>query len=73
MISIGVNIAHHSVMQKGVFLSQSVNVGALTRIQERCFLGFGTIIRGGAIIGRNSLIGAGTVVINDVDKNSVMI
>jgi sugar O-acyltransferase (sialic acid O-acetyltransferase NeuD family) len=74
MISMGVNVAHHCVVQKGVFLSQGVNVGASIRIEDFSFIGIGaTIMTGVSNIGRNSLVGGGAVVIKDVPENAVMV
>ncbi|MFA7493762.1 MAG: sialic acid O-acetyltransferase, partial [Proteiniphilum sp.] len=39
MISIGVNIAHHTILSKGVFLSQGSNIGASILVEENAFCG----------------------------------
>ncbi len=72
MISMGVNIAHHTIIGKGSFLSQGVNVGASIHIGEKSFLGIAsTIMTGIKEIGRNTVVGAGAVVIRDLPDNVV--
>lgn len=73
MISIGSNIAHHSVLRQGVFISNGVNLGASLIVEKYAYIGMGaTIMTGVKLLGENCLIGAGAVVIKDVNKNAVM-
>lgn len=74
MISMGVNIAHHVILGRSVFLSQGVNVGASISLGNRVFCGIGsTIMTGVEYIAEDSLIGAGAVVIRNVSSNSKMV
>lgn len=73
MISMGVNVAHHSVLDKGCFLSTGVNFGASIHAEPYSYIGISsTIMTGLHTLGENCLIGAGAVVIKDVPKNAVM-
>lgn len=73
MISMGVNIAHHSIIEKGCFFSQGSNIGASMHIKELAYVGISaTLMTGVEIIGSNCLVGAGAVVIKDVPDNAVM-
>lgn len=73
MISMGVNIAHHSILRKGTFLSTGVNFGASILAKEYSYIGISsTIMTGLKELGANCLIGAGAVVIKDVPDNAVM-
>lgn len=73
MISAGVNIAHHTVLEEGVFLSTGCNFGALINAHKYAFCGIGsTIMTGVHSLGENCMIGAGAVVITDVEPNAVM-
>lgn len=73
MISIGSNIAHHSTLCQGVFISNGVNLGASLMVEKYAYIGMGaTIMTGVKHVGENCLIGAGAVVIKDVTKNAVM-
>ena len=73
MISMGVNIAHHNLIGKGCFFSQGTNIGASININEFAYVGISaTLMTGIKNIGRNSLVGAGAVVIKDVPDNAVV-
>lgn len=73
MISMGVHIAHHSVLEEGVFLSTGCNFGASIVAHKYAYCGISsTIMTGLHELGENCLIGAGAVVIKDVEPNAVM-
>lgn len=73
MISMGVRIAHHSILKTGVFLSTGCNFGASIVAHECAYCGIGsTIMTGIQELGANCLIGAGAVVINNVDENAIV-
>ena len=73
MISMGVNLAHHSILDKGCFLSTGVNFGASIYAKENAYVGIGaTIMTGIKTLGKNCLVGAGSVVIKDVEDNAVV-
>ena len=74
MISMSVNLAHHSLLSKGTFLSTGVNFGASITAEPYTYCGISsTIMTGISHLGENCLIGAGAVVINDVPKDAVMV
>ncbi|MGL5980481.1 MAG: acetyltransferase [Phocaeicola sp.] len=73
MMSVGVNVAHHTKLCKGVFLAAGVNVGASMKLCEYVYAGTSsTFVIGIKTIGSNALIGAGAVVLKDVEENAVM-
>ena len=73
MISMDVNVAHHNVLEEGVFLSTGVNFGASIIAHKKAYVGIGaTIMTGISKLGENCLIGAGAVVIHDVEDNSIV-
>ena len=73
MISMNVNVAHHSILRKGTFLSTGVNYGASIEAKEYAYVGIGaTIMTGLHVLGSRCLIGAGAVVIKDVPDNAIM-
>lgn len=73
MISMGVNVAHHSILDEGVFLSTGCNFGASIHAQKYAYCGISsTIMTGLHTLGENCLIGAGAVVIKDVPGNAIM-
>ena len=74
MISMSVNIAHHSILEEGVFLSTGCNFGASIRAKKYAYCGISsTIMTGISELGIDCLIGAGAVVINDVPNNAVIV
>lgn len=73
MISISANIAHHSKLSQGTFISTGVNFGAAIETGRNTYIGIGaTIMTGVKRLGENCLIGAGSVVIKDVEDNAVV-
>ncbi len=73
MVSMGVKIAHHSQLERGVFLSTGCNFGASIIAKEYAYCGISsTIMTGVKQIGCDSLIGAGAVVIRDVPDRAVV-
>ena len=73
MISMGVNIAHHTIIEEACFFSQGSNIGASILLETLAYVGISaTLMTGLKTVGRNSLIGAGAVVIKDVPENAVM-
>lgn len=73
MISMGCHVAHHVILCNGVFLSTGCNFGASIVAHEYAYCGIGSIIMTGLHeLGANCLIGAGAVVIKDVEPNAVM-
>lgn len=73
MISMGVHLAHHTVLNEGVFLSTGCNFGASIHACKYAYCGISsTIMTGIKTLGKNSLVGAGAVVIKDVPDNAVV-
>ena len=74
MISSGVNIAHHTIINKACFFSQGSNVGASIEIGDYVFCGIAsTIMTGVEKIGDDSVIGAGAVVIKNVNGGETVV
>ena len=73
MISMGVHLAHHNVLDEGVFLSTGCNFGASIHAHKYAYCGISsTIMTGMHELGEDCLIGAGAVVIKDVPAGAVM-
>lgn len=73
MISMNALVAHHNHLMKGTFISTGVNFGASITAKEYTYIGIGaTIMTGINELGKNSLIGAGAVVIHDVPDGAVV-
>lgn len=72
IISPNVVISHHSIIGKACLISFLSGIGAMINIEDRVLVGSGsTIITGVTTIGENSLIGAGSVVLKNIESNSV--
>lgn len=73
MISMGVKVAHHTRLREASFLSTGVNMGASIDFGVCAFAGIGsTITTGVKRIGNHATIGAGAVIIRDVDDYTVV-
>lgn len=73
MVSMGVHIAHHSVLEEGVFLSTGCNFGASIIARKYSYCGISsTIMTGIHELGEDCLIGAGAVVIRDVESYAIV-
>lgn len=75
MISIGVKIAHHTILGEGVFLSTGVSVGANIRLCDRAYVGMNaTLVTGKcSTVGHDALIGAGAVVVSDIEDGMTVV
>lgn len=73
IISPNVVIAHHTRLGEGCFVSTGCSVGAGIKMDERVFIGIGsTIMTGVKNIGHDATVGAGSVVIKDVEAEAVV-
>lgn len=73
MISMNACVAHHSILKSGTFLSTGVNFGASIIAEKNAYIGIGaTIMTGVKRLGSNCLVGAGAVVIRDVEDNAIV-
>ncbi len=74
IISVGSAISHHATIGQGSLISAGVSIGAYVTIGERVIVGMGATIKSGAInIYDNALIGAGSVVVNDIAANTIVV
>jgi|TARA_R100000005_G_scaffold96339_1_gene82498 sugar O-acyltransferase (sialic acid O-acetyltransferase NeuD family) len=69
----GNHIGHHSTIENHCFISSHVVVSGGVRVEEQCFLGVNATLRDGITIGARSVIGAGTVILGNVDPEGVYI
>lgn len=73
MISMGVHLAHHNILEEGVFLSTGCNFGASIHAHKYAYCGISsTIMTGMHELGEDCLIGAGAVVIKDVPASAIV-
>nr|WP_281422467.1 hypothetical protein [Aquimarina litoralis] len=74
MINMDSTIAHHVTLEDGVFMSSGVNIGALINVRKNAYIGMGvTAMTGVKEIGKETLVGAGTVIIKDVPEYTTVV
>jgi len=74
IISSGARIAHHSRIAPGAFASTGVNLGAAIEVGRDAMLGIGsTVMTGVQRIGEDATVGAGAVVIRDVEDGQTVV
>lgn len=69
----GNHIGHHSTIADHCFLASHIVVSGGVRIEEACFLGVNATIRDHVTIGARSVIGAGTLILGDVEPEGLYI
>ena len=66
------SIGHHCVIEDYVKINPGVHVASSTRIEAGAEVGIGAVCREGVTIGKNSMVGAGSVVVKDVPEGTVV-
>jgi len=73
MMSVNSIVSHHTELDEGTFLSFGVNFGASIHAHKYTYCGISsTVMTGVHELGEDCLIGAGAVVIRDVESKAVM-
>jgi sugar O-acyltransferase (sialic acid O-acetyltransferase NeuD family) len=65
-------VSHDCVVGAQTCIAAGVRISGDVRIDDACYLGSGASIRGGVRIGTGSLVGIGSVVLADVDPDTVV-
>lgn len=71
LLNTGGVIAHHSIVGSHSFVAPAVQIAGFVNVEESCFIGIGATILDCIEIGRNSTIGAGSVVTKNIIENSI--
>ena len=67
-------ISHHTVIERGCMISTLTSVGSNISIGKSVFIGMGcTIMTGVREIGDYAIVGAGSVVIKDVEPGATVV
>jgi len=69
----GCTINHDDVVEDRAVMASRVTLAGIVHVEADCYLGQSCTIRQEVRVGRDSLIGMGSVVIRDVPPNSVMV
>jgi sugar O-acyltransferase (sialic acid O-acetyltransferase NeuD family) len=72
-LNLNTTVGHDSVIEDFVTVSPGVNCSGNVHLSEGCFIGTGATIIEKLSIGRWSVIGAGSVIIQDVPANSTVV
>jgi sugar O-acyltransferase (sialic acid O-acetyltransferase NeuD family) len=67
----GNHIGHHSVIEDHNFISSHVVISGHCTIKSNCFLGVNATLRNGITIAKESLIGAGAIIMKDTIEKGV--
>ncbi len=73
IINLDCTVGHDAIIEDFVTVYPSANISGITRIGEGSELGTGMQIIQGKTVGRNSIIGAGAVVVKDIPENCVAV
>ena len=75
VVSYNTSVTHTSSIGEACYLAFNSNIGAGIKIQNYVFIGQSASIVSGKLeyVGNNSIVGAGSVVINNVEPNSIVI
>jgi UDP-perosamine 4-acetyltransferase len=64
------SISHHTILGQGCFITPGCTIGSKIVFGKRVFIGMGaTVMSGVKKMGDNCFVGAGSLVIRDVDEN----
>ncbi|MCB0888341.1 MAG: hypothetical protein KDB38_02935 [Nocardioidaceae bacterium] len=67
----GSHVGHDAILGEGVHLAPNVVVGGVVEIGDHSHIGLGAVILPHKKIGRNCIIGAGSVVTRDIPDGQV--
>lgn len=69
IVNTGSVVEHECIVANHVHIAPRVCVAGRTRIGEKSFIGIGSVVKEYLTIGRNVVVGAGSVVLDDVPDN----
>lgn len=70
-IAHGSKIGHSCILEKHVHLANNISLGGKVHLGEACFLGSGAVVRPGVSVAANTTIGAGAVVVKNVEDEGL--
>ncbi|MFE2008518.1 acetyltransferase [Pseudomonas guariconensis] len=69
----GNHVGHHSIIMDHCFIASHVVISGGVEIEEQCFVGVNATLRDHIRIGKKSVIGAGALILSDVEPEGVYI
>lgn len=73
IINTGSFVGHDSAIGDAVHLSPGAHVGAYLRVGDRSWMGMNSLVISNKNIGEDCIIGAGSIVIDDIPSNSKVV
>ncbi len=67
----GNHIGHHSLIKDDCFISSHCVISGSVVIEQGCFLGVNSTIRDNISLGKENIIGAGSLILRDTSDNAV--
>jgi sugar O-acyltransferase (sialic acid O-acetyltransferase NeuD family) len=67
----GNHIGHHSQIGDHCFITSHVVIAGNVKVEEQCFIGINATVRDGITVGTKSVIGAGALVMCNVEAESI--
>ncbi len=67
----GNHIGHHTVIKDHVFITSHVVISGACTIEDHCFFGVNATVRDETVIARETLVGAGTIILKDTQPFEV--
>lgn len=72
IINIGCTVSHDVIIGNCVNICPGVNISGGVSIEDNVFIGTGSVILPKVIIGKNSIVGAGAVVLKNIEENVIV-
>lgn len=72
-INMNVSLGHNCIVNNYVTISPGVNLAGFTNVGVTSFIGIGSCCVQGHVIGKNTIIGAGAVIIKDIPDYAVVV
>jgi acetyltransferase EpsM len=71
IVNTGATVDHDCILDEGAHLGPGVHLAGTVHIGAKSMLGIGTVVIPNRLIGRDCVIGAGSVVVRDIPDSSV--
>lgn len=72
-INVGCTVSHDCILNDYVTLSPGVHLAGNITVDEGCFVGIGAVSIEKLTLGKWSIIGAGSTIVNDVPENTTVV
>ena len=73
IVNTGATVDHHCVVGKHVHVAPGVHLGGACTLEERALIGIGAVVMPGRRVGARAIVGAGSVVTDDIAPGAVVV